>query len=199
MLISLLEHALSRYLALDPETLKRLSTLTGKSIKVELTDYPLAFYLFPNTEGIQIKKQYSGTVDAEIRGSLFTFFRIRIADEQTTTQLARQLKIKGDVHLAQTLSQIMQNIEIDWEEPISHYTGDIIAHQIGTAARGFKRWIRGSKQSLQKNVTEYLQEESHQLPPREEIEDFFTEVSQLQQALDRLEARLILVGKIKKS
>lgn len=188
-LSTLLERALSCYLAQDPETLQQLNTLSGKVIKITLSTTNTELYLFPNATGIQVKNKYSGQPDAEITGPILTLLRMRSADPKTTTQLAKEIQIKGDSELAQTFSQILQQIQIDWEEPLSKFTGDTIAHQIGQAARGFKRWGLRAKKSLQMNVTEYLQEEARHLPPREEIEDFFSEIRRLENDVARLEAR----------
>lgn len=192
-LISIIEPALKRYLALDPEALKRLAKLSGEVVKLEITDFNSSVYLFPNVNGIQLKHSYTGKIDAEIKGSVVTFIRLKFADEKNSTQLAKQLEISGDVHLAQTFSQILQQIDVDWEEQIAQLTGDIIAHQIGNFARSFKRWRKQAAASLQANITEYLQEEAQQLPPREEVEDFFTHVYELQNDLLRLEARLRII------
>jgi len=189
-LIPLFENALSRYLALDPETLKRLATLSGKVIKIELTNWNTALYFFPHATGIAIKTHHSGKTDAEIKGTLFELARIRLADEKTAATLAKKLEITGDIHLAQTFNHILQQLEIDWEEPLSKFTGDVIAHQIGAFARGLKRWGLQTKKNLGLNITEYLQEESNHLPSREEVEDFFTGISHLQHDLARLEAKL---------
>lgn len=189
-LISLLERAISRYLALDPETLNRLSALSGKVVKIELTDWQTALYLFPSATGIAIQLDHAKKPDAEIKGTLLELVHIRFADEKNAAMLAKKLEIKGDIHLAQTFNQILQQVEIDWEEPLSTFTGDIVAHRIGSFVRGLKRWGLQTKKSLGLNVSEYLQEESGHLPTREEVEDFFSEVSQLQHDLARLEAKL---------
>jgi ubiquinone biosynthesis protein UbiJ len=189
-LISLLERAIAHYLALDPETLKRLSALSGKIIKIELTDWQTVLYLLPSAAGIAIQSHYAKKHDAGIKGTLFELVRLRLSDEKTSAALAKKLEIEGDIHLAQMFNHILQQIEIDWEELISAFTGDIVAHRIGSFARGLKRWSLQTKKSLGSNLTEYLQEESAHLPTREEVEDFFADVAELQHDLARLEARL---------
>lgn len=193
-LTSLLENALRRYLALDPETLTQLETLSGKVIQITLSTTNTVLYLFPHAAGVHIRNHHTGKIDAQISGSLFTLLRMRSADEQTTAKLAKQLEIKGDIHLAQTFSQIFQQIQIDWEEPISKFTTDTIAHQIGAVARGFKHWGLRTQKNIGMNITEYLQEEARHLPPREEIEDFFTDIAHLRNDLARLEAKWLKHG-----
>lgn len=185
--LSLLQKAFNHYLALDPEALKRFSTLSGKVVQLTLTSLNTSFYLFPNKTGIDIQIHYTGKIDASIKGSIIDLTRIRFADKKTASSLMKKLEITGDTHLAQTFNQILKEIDIDWEEPLSHLTGDIIAHQIGSFVRRTKQYGSHTKQSLQQNITEYLQEEIRLLPPREEIEDFFAQIKRLQHDIDRLE------------
>jgi ubiquinone biosynthesis protein UbiJ len=189
-LLPLLEKSLSRYLALDPETLKRLSHLSGKAIKIELTDWQMDFYLLPHAKGVQIKTAATIKPNATIKGSSLELLRLRFANEKSALQLAKKLAITGDVQLAQVFQHILQQLEIDWEEPLSKLTGDILAHQIGAMARGLKGWGAQIKRNLGLNITEYLQEEKQLLPSHQAMEDFFDEISRLQQDTERLEAKL---------
>jgi ubiquinone biosynthesis protein UbiJ len=44
--------------------------------------------------------------------------------------------------------------------------------------------------NLRQDLTEYLQEESKHLPPRQEVEDFFTDISELRDDVERLEIKI---------
>ena len=46
---------------------------------------------------------------------------------------------------------------------------------------------------MKANVTEYLQEEANVFPPKEEVEDFFSDIDELALAADRLEAKFRLL------
>jgi ubiquinone biosynthesis protein UbiJ len=56
------------------------------------------------------------------------------------TELLRQDKIiiHGDVKTAQLLVDLLQQVEFDFEEELSKFTGDIVAHQVGRIATKFK-------------------------------------------------------------
>ena len=81
-------------------------------------------------------------------------------------------------------------LDIDWEEQLSKLTGDIIAHQLGNAARHGRRAFRFGLDTLEKDSGEYLQEELRLLPTRIETENFSDEVSRISMDVDRLAARL---------
>lgn len=187
---SILESAVSRYIALDPETQKRLSALSGKVLKIEVSDWERAFYITPHATGMTVKRQHDKNPDATIKGTSLTFIRLHFASEETTVALAKQLEITGDIHLAQTFNHILKQLDVDWEEQLSKFTGDSIAFQIGKFARGIRGWGKQVRRSMGLNITEYLQEETNHLPTREEIENFFSDIRRLQEDVDRLEVRL---------
>lgn len=188
-LLALIERVFYRYLALDKETLKQLSTLSGKIIKLEFTNWNVILYLFLGTCGIQLSDRCDKTSDVALKGSFFDFLQVAVSQEKQTTAM-KQLTIEGDLHLAHQFSKILQHMQINWEDFISTFTGDIVAHQIGSIARRFKRWGISNKNNFLQNMTEYLQEESGHLPPREAVEDFSMEVTRLQHDTARFEAKL---------
>ena len=58
-----LEATINQLLKQDPSTLKKFTALQDKVIAFELTDLDLTLYLFPHTEGVQIKYLYDGEVN----------------------------------------------------------------------------------------------------------------------------------------
>ncbi|MCB1155828.1 sterol-binding protein, partial [bacterium] len=85
---------------------------------------------------------------------------------------------------------ILDDMDIDWEEMLSRYTGDIVAHQLGNLVRGANRWLSRSAGVIEQDLGEYLQEEARSLPPRLEVQDWMNEVDAARSDLDRLEARI---------
>ena len=54
-------------------------------------------------------------------------------------------------------------------------------------------WGRRAAATFAANVSEYLQEESHDLVTRTELEEFLSAVDELRESADRLQARLDLL------
>ena len=73
---------------------------------------------------------------------------------------------------------------------LSRYVGDAAAHQIGNAVRDLMSWGRDAAERLSKDLAEYLQYESRDLPPRHEVQDFLNNVDKLRDDAERLAARL---------
>jgi len=188
-----LEKAIARYLSGDPEALKRLGELQGKVIAFELRDLASTFYLFPGSEGIKIKMSLDGTPDTCIRANLPTLIRMGLVSDKkdkSKTLFSGDIEITGDVELGQIFSDILQNVEIDWEEELSKVTGDVIAHKAGNVARDLASWLSQTVQTAQLNTAEYLHEESRMLPDGNEVSAFMKAVDSLRNDTDRLEARV---------
>ena len=100
------------------------------------------------------------------------------------------VEISGNTELAHQFGKIIGGMEVDWEEQLSHYTGDIAAHEVGKLFRSTGHWGRRTLETLGLDVQEYLHEELRLLPVRPEIEAFMTDVDTLRDDVERLQARI---------
>jgi len=100
------------------------------------------------------------------------------------------VEIDGDNQVAQTLGEVFQGLDIDWEELLSKVVGDTLAHRIGIQARAGGRWAERTGDTLTQDIREYLQEEGRLLPGREEMRAFLTDVDTLRDDVERLAARI---------
>ena len=66
-----------------------------------------------------------------------------------------EIDINGSVKTAQQLADLIALASIDVEELVSHYTGDIIAHQLGKSIK----LIKGKANKDKVNITETLKNE----------------------------------------
>jgi ubiquinone biosynthesis protein UbiJ len=100
------------------------------------------------------------------------------------------VEITGDVETGQAFKSVLDAIDIDWEEQLSRLTGDVVAHQLGNAMRHTRSWLDHARLTLERDLSEYLQEELRVVPTRIEIENLIEEIGRLVMDADRLEARL---------
>jgi len=188
--LSGLEFTLNQYLRLDRDTLDRLAPLTGKVVAIEITGFDAVLYLLPGSDGIQVHGDFPEPPDTILRGSALGLFRLGIAADSSDALFHHDVEIDGDVGLGQEFKAILQGIDIDWEEQLSHLVGDVAAHQAGNLARDAGAWGRQSLRTLQRDIDEYLHEEARLLPQRDEIETFAAEVDELRSDVDRAEQRV---------
>lgn len=188
-LTAAVETALNRYLSMDAEATARLARLSGKVLEVELRGLDLHFYLLPTASGIQVLGSYEGKPDARLRGAPFSLARLALS-EHGRTLFSGAVELEGDTELSQQLQDILNAVDIDWEEQLSRLTGDVVAHQVGNAARTAQHWAGQARESLALDLADYLHEETQQVPARGEVERFVSDVDTLRADIERLAARI---------
>ncbi len=187
--LAALEAAVNAGLALDPETVTRLAALSGKVIAVELEGAGVTLFLLPGREGLRLMGRYDGEADTKLSGTPLALLRLR-GGQPGEGLFSGDVKIHGDVELGRRMQRILGELDIDWEEHLSHLAGDVVAHQLGNLARGAMRWGRRAAENLQRDMVDYVQEERRDLPSKGELDEFLAAVDTLRSDLDRLTARI---------
>ena len=190
LLLDLAESAVNRYLSLDPEISQQLGDLEGQCIALDITASKMTVYCFPYAGGVALQSEYDGEADCHIAGSVGGLLRMIHGDNPTEVLSKGEVSIQGESRVAQTFSDTLSRVDVDWEELLSNLTGDFAAHRIGNTLKAGGNWLLDGFRALQQDSTDYLQEESGILPTRVEIERFIQEVDVLRDDVARLEARL---------
>ena len=185
-----LEAALDAVLRLDPDSREKLAALAGKVVAVELAGFGLRFYLAPGPGGLKVFSHYEGEPDALIEGSPVGLAAMGLARRAEDSLLSGEVRMRGDVALAQRLREILEGLDLDWEEQLARLLGDVPAHQLGRAARGLGRWAREAGETLLKDLGEYLRYEARLTPDRAEVTAFVAAVDALRDDTERLAARV---------
>jgi ubiquinone biosynthesis protein UbiJ len=182
---------INRYLAMDPAACSRLAGLDSRVIALELRGFDLRLVFRVQGQGIVFLDDTELKHDTLLRGTPISLARLGLGRGNTTdTLFSGEVEIEGDVETGQGFKAILDGIDIDWEEQLAGYTGDVLAHQLGNAARRMSRWLRHGRLTLEKDLSEYLQEELRLVPARIEIENLLEDIARLGMDVDRLEARL---------
>ncbi len=184
---TIIEDLGNRLLRLDPETLARLGELHGKVIRLEFVGPAKTLYILPSEAGLRLLATHDAAPDVTLRGEPAVFARLAFSGATTR---AGELQISGDLELGQRFQRALRGIDIDWEEHLAHRVGDVLAHELGRAARRARAWQAQAQRTLGMDVSEYLQEESRLLPTRREVEAFLDAVDALRAGADRLEQRV---------
>jgi ubiquinone biosynthesis protein UbiJ len=188
-LAAALESALNVYLRQVPGWEQRAAALQGKVIALSITGTDLTLYFFPAAEGVQVLSRYEGDIDTHLSGSPLGFARLAL-DRREDALFQGAVRIEGDTGIGEQFQELLAGADWDWEEQLSRFTGDVIAHQAGALARQAKRFFDDSRETLTRDTGEYLQEEARLLPTRVEVEYFLSDVDRLRDDVSRLEARV---------
>jgi ubiquinone biosynthesis accessory factor UbiJ len=184
------ETAFNQYLSLDPETLSKFSDMEGKIIAVDIQGINQSLYLFPGEDGMMIMSDFDGEADTRLAGSPMALAKLGTLKNAAPVLFSGEVIVSGDTRLGSQFKKILSQIDIDWEEILSQYTGDMVAHKAGNMAREFTSWFQRGKQSMYMDVGEYLTEESLVSPSKPELNRFINDVDKLRESADRLQTKI---------
>ena len=185
-----LETALNNYLQLDPETFAQLEHFSGKVIAITIQGTGMTLYLLPHAGGINIMTEYAGEVDTTLSGTPLALAEMSLGEDATRVLFAGEVTISGDIELGQRFKRLLDQMDIDWEEHLSRFTGDIAAHKLADVGRSLQQWGQQALATLGLDLGEFLQQENRSLPVAEDINQFMSQVDVLRSDVDRLAARI---------
>ncbi len=190
LITNVLETALNQYLSLDEDVSLFLKPLAGKVIAINIQPFNETLYLCPSTDKIQVLEQYVPEVDATISGTLSALGLMGLSSTPMRAIFNGEVTIEGDTHVAHKFQQLFAQLDIDLEEKLSEYTGDIIAHKLGNLFRSSQSWTQETIETFKLNSKEFLQEETRDLPAGPEADIFYQQVDKIRSDFDRLSVRI---------
>lgn len=189
-----IETLLNQLIGMDPEAQRRLAAWHGKVIAIALRGTGLTLYFIPDQQGrLQLLSRYEGEPDALIEGSPIDLMRASDKQQGTAQLFAGHVRIQGDTELAHRFSEILGELDIDWEEQLSHYVGDVAAHELARLARGAREAGVRIGDTLGRNLSDYLTEEARLIPHPYELEEWIRGVEKTRDDVERLAARVALL------
>jgi ubiquinone biosynthesis protein UbiJ len=176
--------AVNHVLRGSPMALDRLRPHAGRTVAFHVG--PFAMALTVQTTGEVASALPGAPRDLDVRISPFLVPRLAAGEEAAF----REIEMQGDAELAQEVSFLARNLTWDIEEDLSRVVGDIAAHRMAGAARGFARWGRDASLRMGQGAAEYWTEESPLIASRVKLEGFARDVSDLRDAVERLAKRI---------
>ncbi len=190
MLFSSLTHAINKALALDPESQQRMQALQGKIIAIEIMPLHFTVYCSFNNTGMELSKDNHLPVDVTIRGTPLQMFAVMLNKQDRQRFFAEDIHIEGSAETAQQVTNLFDQLQIDWEEQLSRVIGDAPAYHAARFLYKCKNILNDTAESVCANINEYIHEEANWLPTQEALQDFFADIDQLRMDVDRMEARI---------
>ncbi len=190
LLLPTLEIIINRALRCDPDALAKIASLKNQVIEVSCEDWNMVFYIIPDAQGLQFHKKYSGKVDTTLHGTLNHFLHIFVKGADTKTLFEYPIDIHGNTHTIEVLRDAFKNIDIDWEERLSHHLGDVIAHKICFHFKKSKKTLEKSIENVVDQTKEFIHFEARNLVSNKQAEQFYADIATLRDDVERMEARM---------
>lgn len=185
-----LELAINKALKLDPSAHKQLQQLAPSSLQLDVSDWGLALFILIEADQIQLLQHYEDQCNAVISGPSSAFIELLSSEDKGAAMISGDLQLQGNSQLLLQLQAVLTGLELDWEAKLAELIGDIPSHLIGQKARQFFRHAKRSKSKFEQHLHDFIVEEARLLPTRDEVEDFYQQLNELQHRCDRLAARL---------
>lgn len=161
-------------------------SLDGKCICLNLIGIHLQLYFRFLGKTVILMDSFDHDADATITGTPVALLSTGLTGHTNTSDI----QLSGNLQTAQAFEKLLDNLDIDWEEMLSQYTGDAIAFQIGKTVRSLRRWARQSANAFADDLRDYLQIETRQLPLPDEVDTFNRSVDDMRASVERFELRV---------
>lgn len=166
-----------------------LKDLQGRSFAINVNGLDLRIVCRATSRDIQLYSAKEDEADAELSGSPVSLLRL-ITDDPRKLINAGHISLNGSTDVVEAFQVLFALVKPELEEELAGVIGDSAARQLTLVANGFTGWLRAARHSMARSSSEYLREESRQLPTAAEIEEFYQGVDELALAVDRADARL---------
>jgi ubiquinone biosynthesis protein UbiJ len=180
--------AVNHVLRSAPLAKERLRRHAGRTAAFQVGPVTLAFTV--QTNGEVTAALPTASRDLTVRISPFLLPRLAAGEEAAY----REIEMQGDAELAHEISYLVRNLSWDVEEDLSQVVGDIAAHRMVSGAKGFARWGRDAALRASQGAAEYWTEEASLIASRVKVESFVRDVSDLRDAVERLDKRVSRLG-----
>ena len=190
VITTIMETSINKLLVYDEESLSLLSSHTGKVLAVDLINTDSVFFITITHYGLKITTEHEGEPEVFVYGTPLELINYLIAIDGEGSISSGSFIITGDIALAQKLQSIFRNLDVDWEEHISHWIGDNLAHKSGRTVNKTINLIRNVDSTIKSNISEYLRYEKEVLINKNELSEFNDSVDKLRDDVERLKAKI---------
>ena len=190
LLMSALETALNKFLALDRNSSNFLAPLAGKIIAVNISTFNETIYLCPTNNSIQLLDYSPDQPHTQLSGSVFALGLMGLSSKPMRSIFSGEVKIEGDMNTGRKFQELFAKLDINLEQQLARFTGDSIAHNISQFFRAGQNWSKESIETFRLNASEFLQEETRDLPAGPEVDIFYAQIDELRTDFDRLQSRV---------
>jgi len=177
------ETAFNSYLSLDSAAPAYQRQLLGKVIQIDVSGPGIEMYFIFSDQRVEVCHEFGADADVVIRGTPVSLMAVATG---RVGLMQSGIAIEGEVDIAHRFSQLLERIDIDWEEHVASVAGDKPAHLLGRIKNGASNWAIKFQSDLERNVADYLRDETRHLPHQWELDEFIDEIDTLRDRVDRL-------------
>ncbi|MDM1758946.1 MULTISPECIES: hypothetical protein [Acinetobacter] len=198
------ERLINQFINLDAITRIQFNQLQDKLLRVVIDSPQLSVDVFFDENKVRLEPTVTGKSETPSVFEQRPFDQNTVITEATATlhvksivELAKlfladdigNIPLQGDYHLLQDIQRIIQQAEPDLASHLSPWIGPALAHEIAKIQLAPKH-LKRSLQSHLFFAEDFLKEDTGLFAPRWQMDDLQQDTRQLNQNIDRLEAKI---------
>lgn len=200
LICAAIETAINQALSWSNNSQYLLDPLTNKRCIIYLQEIQQALIFNFGPQHIDvladIDKQYSQMPDELEDGhcwvsvSIFALDKLKQNNQLTKLIKSGKLDFAGDLAILQSVSRVFGEIDLDFEEILSSYIGDVPAYQLNTSLKKIAKFSKQQFTVLTQTMSDAALDEKPVGVRKIMLVNFCDEVSVLRADVDRFEAKL---------
>jgi predicted lipid carrier protein YhbT len=181
----------SRY----PDLKKQLSDLSGKIFEFAVEDLEESYYMMvDDLGGVTIHTYCDNISHVTMSGSTSAFLSLLF---QTTDPdslfFSRALNLSGETDTGLHFKNILNNVDINWEQELTTLFGSVVGKSLMTMARQVQGVGEQGKEKVEEEIESWMNEQN--LPLKEKFDEFNTGVDELVNKTEQLEKAISRINK----
>jgi len=186
-----LQTAINYALSLDPTTVDKLQLLDQRVLEIVIIPLQVNFFIYIDNSILKLVDVPPKAADTIIHSSPLGLIRLSLLPTSKVRSLFNdKMRITGDLELGMAVKALFDTLDIDWEGHLAHFTGDVIAYQLGSWWRRGRAFKQRLTNSVSDSITAYITEEARWVPSQEELADFMRDVDEISLRAERLAAHI---------
>ena len=177
----------------DSHVEKQFSNLAGKSLKINTSSPSMRLIVQFDYRKICLieadEDQLEAQADLEVSGDCDQLLKI-LSNRGEGTSFNPKINLAGDAILAQELQEALLTIDIDWPRSLAPWLGHIAANEVAKNGRKAIAWGNQFRESFNRNLHDYMEEETELFPPIRTLDRFKHDRDSLKLRVDRVMARV---------
>lgn len=191
LIAATLEAAFNRALKYDPGSRAQLAKLAGRVIALDCTEPACKLFFVVDGDTLRVQAHCETTSDCTVRGRATEFAKLALSGQHSLADSG--VYIEGNPGVMQQVQNLVQGLEIDWEDALGEVIGSLPAHALAESLRAKARWAKPRAEALPGYLSDLVTSELNLLPSANEAEALYDDIDQLRARAARLSARIDLI------
>jgi len=190
LICAVIETALNKLLTLDTSSPQRMTALKEKTVGVNVVELKQPLFFNFSERRVEVLGQYEGDVAAQLTLDISALMTLKNNGDINALIKSDKLSLNGDIKTLQVFADLLTKLDIDWQEHLSVYTGDVLAFKLSQSINKLAKAASNQAEKTQHHVSDYLTQEARLMIGKLEFVHFSDQVDQLSEQTLHLERQI---------